>query len=156
SSEEPTMAPSQDIYTPEFTNEPPVDFAKAENRAAMRAALESVRAQFGQHYPLVINNAEVTTVELDASGNPSEFTETIGVASRAERRHLARGVDAAKAASPAWAARPVAERADYLYKAADVMRQRRFELAAWIVLECGKPWAEATGDVDEAIDFCEY
>ena len=36
------------------------------------------------------------------------------------------------------------------------MRTRRFELAAWIVLEAGKPWREADADVAEAIDFCEY
>jgi RHH-type proline utilization regulon transcriptional repressor/proline dehydrogenase/delta 1-pyrroline-5-carboxylate dehydrogenase len=36
------------------------------------------------------------------------------------------------------------------------MRDRLFELAAWEVFECGKPWREATADVDEAIDFCEF
>ena len=36
------------------------------------------------------------------------------------------------------------------------MRRRRFELAAWEVYECGKPWREADADVAEAIDFCEY
>ena len=36
------------------------------------------------------------------------------------------------------------------------MRNRRFELAAWEVYECGKPWAEADADVAEAIDFCEF
>src|SRR5690606_6036146 len=33
---------------------------------------------------------------------------------------------------------------------------RRFELAAWQVHECGKPWADADADVAEAIDFCLY
>jgi RHH-type proline utilization regulon transcriptional repressor/proline dehydrogenase/delta 1-pyrroline-5-carboxylate dehydrogenase len=36
------------------------------------------------------------------------------------------------------------------------MRSRKFELAAWTVYECGKPWREATADVDEAIDFCNF
>ena len=36
------------------------------------------------------------------------------------------------------------------------MRRRRFELAAWEVYECGKPWREADADVAEAIDFCDY
>ncbi len=43
-----------------------------------------------------------------------------------------------------------------LIKAAAIMRTRRFELAAWEVYECGKPWAEADADVAEAIDFCEF
>ena len=36
------------------------------------------------------------------------------------------------------------------------MRRRRFELAAWEVFECGKPWREADADIAEAIDFCEF
>ena len=47
-------------------------------------------------------------------------------------------------------------RAEFLLETADVMRRRRFELAAWEVFECGKAWREADGDVCEAIDFCEY
>lgn len=36
------------------------------------------------------------------------------------------------------------------------MRERRFELAAWVLFETGKPWAEADADVAETIDFCMY
>jgi RHH-type proline utilization regulon transcriptional repressor/proline dehydrogenase/delta 1-pyrroline-5-carboxylate dehydrogenase len=36
------------------------------------------------------------------------------------------------------------------------MRARRWELAATMVLEVGKPWREADADVAEAIDFCDY
>ena len=48
------------------------------------------------------------------------------------------------------------EAAQYLFDAADVMRRRRFELAAWQVYECGKPWREADADVAETIDYCEF
>jgi RHH-type proline utilization regulon transcriptional repressor/proline dehydrogenase/delta 1-pyrroline-5-carboxylate dehydrogenase len=47
-------------------------------------------------------------------------------------------------------------RADYLFRAAAVLRRRRFELAAWQVHECGKQWREADADVAESIDYCEY
>src|SRR5262245_13902691 len=36
------------------------------------------------------------------------------------------------------------------------MRRRRYELAAWGVLECGKQWREADADVAESIDYCDY
>lgn len=36
------------------------------------------------------------------------------------------------------------------------MRRRRDELAAWEILECGKPWREADADLAEAIDFLEF
>ena len=40
--------------------------------------------------------------------------------------------------------------------AAALMRTRRDELAAWEILECGKPWREADADLAEAIDFLEF
>src|SRR5439155_8427664 len=48
------------------------------------------------------------------------------------------------------------QRAEYLFQAAALMRKRRFELSAWEVYECGKPWREADADVAEAIDFCNF
>ncbi|HEY9858950.1 MAG TPA: L-glutamate gamma-semialdehyde dehydrogenase, partial [Candidatus Obscuribacterales bacterium] len=51
---------------------------------------------------------------------------------------------------------PAQQRANILRKAADLLNQRRAELAAWIVLEVGKPLREADGEVSEAIDFCRY
>ncbi len=65
-------------------------------------------------------------------------------------------IEAARAAFPGWRDRDPADRSDYLFRTADVMRRRRFELAAWEVYECGKPWREADADIAEAIDFCEY
>src|SRR5262249_23211135 len=56
----------------------------------------------------------------------------------------------------AWRDTDPAIRADFLVKTARLMRQRRFELAAWEVYECAKQWREADADIAEAIDFCEY
>jgi 1-pyrroline-5-carboxylate dehydrogenase len=50
----------------------------------------------------------------------------------------------------------VEKRAKFLFKAAEIMRKRKFEFAAWMVFEEGKNWAEADGDVAEAIDFMEF
>ncbi|MGH9059783.1 MAG: aldehyde dehydrogenase family protein, partial [Acidimicrobiales bacterium] len=55
-----------------------------------------------------------------------------------------------------WAGRPAAQRSGVLFGAASWLRARRAELAALEVLEAGKPWSEADGDIGEAIDFCEY
>ncbi len=65
-------------------------------------------------------------------------------------------MDAAFKAFPAWRGRSAKERANMLCKAADLMRAKRNELAAVMVVEAGKPWKEADGDVCEAIDFCDY
>ena len=65
-------------------------------------------------------------------------------------------VERAAAAFREWSGLEVGERATVLQRAAGLMRERRLELAALAVLEAGKPWAEADGDVCEAIDFLEY
>ena len=41
-------------------------------------------------------------------------------------------------------------------RAAGVLRRRRDEFNALLVLEVGKSWPEADGDTAEAIDFLEF
>lgn len=43
-----------------------------------------------------------------------------------------------------------------LFRAAEIMKQRRCEMAAWELFEVGKGWREADADVAEAIDYLEY
>ena len=140
----------------DFRNEPLVDFALAGEREKFRAALAGVRTQFGKHYPLVIDGKEVETHDLIPSFNPSHMHEQIGLATAAGKREAGQAIAAAKRAFPAWNGLGVAKRAELLKAAAALMRERRSELAAWEVFECGKQWREADGDIAEAIDFCEY
>ncbi|MFB6344502.1 MAG: aldehyde dehydrogenase family protein, partial [bacterium] len=51
---------------------------------------------------------------------------------------------------------PVSERAEWLERLGDRLKEDRQELAAWVLLENGKNWREADADVMEAIDFCYY
>ena len=142
---------------PPFRNEPPTDFARAENRRAMDAALEAVRLRLGEAYPLVIGGRERTgTGRWLESRNPSHRSRLVGRTEMADRGHAEEAVAAARAALPAWQATPPRRRAEILVRAAELMRVRRFELAAWEVFECGKPRREADADVAEAIDFCEF
>jgi succinate-semialdehyde dehydrogenase/glutarate-semialdehyde dehydrogenase len=67
-------------------------------------------------------------------------------------RCLVRNQDAA----PAWAERPVAERAGFLRKAAGLLRQRRDELARLATREMGKPIAQALAEVDKCALVCDH
>jgi RHH-type transcriptional regulator, proline utilization regulon repressor / proline dehydrogenase / delta 1-pyrroline-5-carboxylate dehydrogenase len=140
-----------------FRNEPPLDFARSENRESMRQAIESVRLQLGRTYPLMIGGQEIHTEgrRLD-SVDPGHNSRIVGQVALAAVDHAEAAVAAARNAFPAWSATPPQKRAAVLIEAARTMRNRRFELAAWEVFECGKPWAEADGDIAEAIDFCEF
>jgi RHH-type proline utilization regulon transcriptional repressor/proline dehydrogenase/delta 1-pyrroline-5-carboxylate dehydrogenase len=139
-----------------FQNEPLTDFSRAEARRAMQHALEDVAALLGRIYPLVIADQTVATERTVDSVNPSHIRQVVGRWGRATAAQAEQAVNAAQAAFPAWRDTPPRQRADYLFRAADVMRRRRFELAAWQVYECGKQWREADADVAETIDYCDY
>lgn len=47
-------------------------------------------------------------------------------------------------------------RADVLFKAAAIIRRRKFEFSALLSREAGKTWVEADVEVAEGIDFLEY
>ena len=143
-------------FAPTFANQPPVDFALEDNRQAMHEALDAVQQRLGRDCPLVIGGQTIETAEKLESRNPAQRDQVVGRFSVATKEHAQQAVAAAKSALPTWWQLGVESRADFLRAAAEQMRQRLFELAAWIVLETGKPWREATADVDEAIDFCEY
>ncbi|MHA6688097.1 NAD-dependent succinate-semialdehyde dehydrogenase [Mesorhizobium sp. A556] len=55
-----------------------------------------------------------------------------------------------------WSRTPAVERAKILRKVADTMRERAHELAALVVLELGKPWREALGEVEVAAGMWEW
>jgi RHH-type transcriptional regulator, proline utilization regulon repressor / proline dehydrogenase / delta 1-pyrroline-5-carboxylate dehydrogenase len=140
-----------------FRNEPPSDFARAESRAAMRDGLAQVRTALGRHYSLWIGGQHVPDSAQDLDSlDPSHSSRIVGRVALATEADANQAVAAAKAAFSGWAATPPRARAEVLIKAAAIMRTRRFELAAWELYECGKPWAEADADVAEAIDFCEF
>ena len=69
---------------------------------------------------------------------------------------LQAAIDRAGAEFPRWSARPVAERAAILHRAADLFEQRVEELAAIITLEMGKRIAESRGEVGALVDITRY
>jgi RHH-type proline utilization regulon transcriptional repressor/proline dehydrogenase/delta 1-pyrroline-5-carboxylate dehydrogenase len=94
---------------------------------------------------------------MSESVSPSYADQVVGRVHMAGAEHVGRAVASARAAfEGAWSRTSARERADLLGHAAEAMRHRRFELAAWMVHESGKPWKEADADVCEAIDFCRY
>jgi 1-pyrroline-5-carboxylate dehydrogenase len=141
---------------PEFRNEPLTDFSDPENARRMHAALAAVREQFGRTYPIIIGDRRINEGEMLASINPAKPTEVIGRFVRGTAELANEAVATADAAFEKWKRVPAAERARYLFQTAAVMRRRKFELAALLVYEVSKSWAEADADIAELIDFAEY
>src|SRR5262249_24936641 len=94
-----------------------------------------------------------TTID---SVNPSHSRQVVGRCGRATVENATQALAADQAAFPGWRGTEPADRAAYLFRAAAVVRRRRFELTAWEVYECGKQWREADADVAETIDYMEY
>ncbi|MBM3241051.1 L-glutamate gamma-semialdehyde dehydrogenase [Candidatus Poribacteria bacterium] len=139
-----------------FVNEPATDFSSAANCEKMKMALEAVRRRLGKRYPLVIGGEKIETDSVLSSVNPSKPGEVVGYVAMANTEHVSQAIEAAGKAFPAWRDTDFHQRVEFLFRAAEKMRQRRFELAALIILEIGKNWREADADVTEAIDFLEY
>ncbi len=139
-----------------FKNEALTDFTTPENRQAQGEALEQVKSELGQTYPLIIGGEKILSKETFASVNPSQPDQVIGYFARASVEQADEAVKAAAAAFETWKRVPAEERAGYLFAAADLLKQRRFYVNAWMIYEVGKSWPEADGDTAEAIDFLEF
>jgi 1-pyrroline-5-carboxylate dehydrogenase len=139
-----------------FKNEPPTDFSKPFNRKAMEKALKYIEVTLGREYPLIIGSEEIHTEDKLISLNPSRPSQVVGVFSKANPELANKAIETATIKFKEWRWVDPKERAEYLVKAAKLMRQRKHEFSAVMVYEVGKTWPEADADTAEAIDFLEF
>ncbi len=139
-----------------FVNEEFLDFTLSENQKKAKEALAIVRKYMGGNYPLIIGEEKIFTESTIISTNPSNPEEIVGNVSKGSQSIAEKAMNIAVETFEVWKKVEVKERARYLFKAAEVMRKRKLEFAALMVLEIGKTWPEADADVAEAIDFLEY
>jgi len=149
------MATTQSTTVRPFVNEPLADYRKEENARGMREAIAYVRTQLGREYDLAIGGQRIKTAEKIKSINPAKPGEVVGIHQKAGREHVEPAMQAALAAFEKWKNAPVDERVGVLVRTADILRKRKYEFNAWMVLEVGKNWDEAEADTAEAIDFLE-
>ena len=126
-SAEPADITADDL--PGFHNEPDTNPALPANQEWVRAAI-----------------ARATPEWLDSLASPPSLTEA----------RVDEIVAEARAAAVNWAARPAAERAAILYRAADILGRRRGELLSIAAAEVGKAPAQSDPEISEAIDFARY
>jgi 1-pyrroline-5-carboxylate dehydrogenase len=140
----------------EFRNEELTNFTDENNKQAFQTSLAKVKAELGKEYPLIIGGEKVFTDNKAKSVNPANKNEVVGIVSQTNQALAEKAMQAALERFKTWQYVDPAARADYLFRAAALLRRRKFDFAAWQVYEVGKNWAEADGDVAEAIDFMEY
>jgi 1-pyrroline-5-carboxylate dehydrogenase len=144
------------VHEGPFRNEPATDFSKADVAREMRNALNRVRGLLGREYDLIIGGHRMRTAEKIRSLNPAKPSEAVGIHQRAGKEHVGPAMEAALRAFESWSRTSWEERINLLFRTADILRERKFEMMAWLVYEVSKNWAEADADIAETIDFCEF
>jgi acyl-CoA reductase-like NAD-dependent aldehyde dehydrogenase len=88
--------------------------------------------------------------------NPARAGDVIGVFPDSGPDDVDAAVKAAARAFPSWRLVPAPRRAEFVFRAAEILRDRKEELARLMTREMGKVLAETRGDVQEAIDMAYY
>jgi 1-pyrroline-5-carboxylate dehydrogenase len=120
-------------------------------------ALARVRAAAGASYPNLIGGEPVAGVgdPLD-DRSPIDTSVLLGRFAAAGPAEVDLAVRRAKQAQVAWGRRPWQDRLAILRRAAELIRERKYDLAALMSLEVGKSRLEAMGDAEESADLIDY
>ncbi len=85
--------------------------------------------------------------------NPANTDDLVGIFPASSQEDVNRAVEAAKNAFDQWRLTPAPKRAEILYRCAEILVQRKEDIARDMTREMGKVLAETRGDVQEAIDM---
>nr|WP_205758479.1 L-glutamate gamma-semialdehyde dehydrogenase [Lysinibacillus sp. SGAir0095] len=139
-----------------YKSEPLTDFTVEANRQAYLEALKKVESELGKEYPLIIGGERVATEQKIVSYNPSNTSDVVGSVSKANQELAEKAMQIADSTFNTWKKVNPIVRAEVLFKAAAIVRRRKFELSAWLTKEAGKNWVQADVDIAEGIDFLEF
>ncbi|MEY4036442.1 MAG: hypothetical protein RL715_661, partial [Chloroflexota bacterium] len=116
------------------------------------AGLAEARTLLGASYGNFINGKWITDGATFEKRTPIDGS-LVGTFTKGDRSTAKSAIAAAKAAYPAWSARPWEERVKLIRAAAELISDRQFLYSALLSIEVGKNRLEALGDVEETADF---
>jgi alpha-ketoglutaric semialdehyde dehydrogenase len=88
--------------------------------------------------------------------NPADDRDLIGLFPDSTVEDVDRAVEAARQAYDSWRLVPAPQRGEMLYRAGEILRARKEEIAQDMTREMGKVLIETRGDVQEAIDMAYW
>lgn len=111
-----------------------------------------------QHYQLFIGGEWVGAASGDTfrTFNPADVRETVAVYANAGAAETRQAFDAAASAFPAWSAQTPVARGRILSAASQILAGRKTALQELLTREEGKTLAEASGEVQRAIDIFRF
>jgi RHH-type transcriptional regulator, proline utilization regulon repressor / proline dehydrogenase / delta 1-pyrroline-5-carboxylate dehydrogenase len=139
-----------------FFNEPLLDFAVSDVREKTMTALKNFKAKMPYNVQPVVEGKSALTQNVFNRVNPSQTSEVVAHIHMADIGLAEKAMIAAGNAFKSWKKFSSTDRAAILDRAANIMVRDRYKLMATQIVEVGKPWAEADGDITEAIDFLRY
>jgi 1-pyrroline-5-carboxylate dehydrogenase len=121
------------------------------------AGLSRIRDQSGQHQPFYVGGSAVENAESPlVDRSPLDTSLVLGYFSAARPSDVDAAVESARRAQRPWARFPWRDRVTILRRAASLIRDRKYDLAALMSLEVGKSRLEAMGDAEESADLIDY
>lgn len=88
--------------------------------------------------------------------NPADKSELLGKFPKSSQKDLDEAVKEAKKAFELWRYTPAPKRAEILYKASEITKEQKEELAKILTKETGKPIVESRGEIQEVIDTYQF
>jgi len=132
------------------------DFDDPEVQESFQEAIRKVDSEAGKEYPLIIGGEEIWTDDYIESVDPANKDHVVGRVSTSTEEHARQAIETSWEAYETWRDFSGEERARVLWKACEMMKERRHELSATMVAEVSKNWVEADADTAEAIDFLNF
>ncbi|MBN1318496.1 MAG: aldehyde dehydrogenase family protein [Anaerolineales bacterium] len=119
-------------------------------------AVEQVKQQFGQTHPMFIGGKPALSDQIFESHSPINTGWSVGCFQKGNARHASDALSAARTVFPVWRDTPWQERVRILRRAAGIIEDRIYKLAALASLEVGKNRLESIGEVQETADLITY
>ncbi|KAG6936478.1 aldehyde dehydrogenase 4 family member A1 [Chelydra serpentina] len=142
----------------EVTNEPILEFKQGSpERAALRKALNDLKGKT-EAIPCMVGGEEVWTSDVKYQLSPFNHSHKVAKFCYADKDLLNKAIHAAMAVRKEWDLRPVQDRAQIFFKAADMLSgPRRAEMLAKTMIGQGKTVIQAEIDAAaELIDFFRF
>jgi len=99
---------------------------------------------------------EARTGQTFENLNPADTSDVVGIFQRSGKDDVDAAVAAAKAAFEKWRLVPAPHRAEVIFRAGEILLERKEEYARDMTREMGKVLSETRGDVQEAVDTAYY
>jgi 1-pyrroline-5-carboxylate dehydrogenase len=112
--------------------------------------------KLGRAHPLIIRGQKKKGKGVIKDTSPADTRVLLGEFTTAGREETVAAIEAARGARATWEELGWPQRVAFLRKAAELMRDRQYRLAALLTLETGKNRFEAIAEVSESIDLISY